>query len=296
MAQQFTPVNIGEAVARGHDVFDLIIGGWGTTADDRWPAQNRFSNALGLDISPAGIAIGPESTVDRCWISWDPAKKVTEATEETSQTLVRCITNERPLMFSQPAGRKEAFNTGTPAGAIERALMFVFPTYGPPNTTGQAWPEPGTIAQTLSPDGYYRADGTFNNGFSPTVPPQLHLQFLLKRDVLPPTGKRAPFNAFGGNGFLLPTFGRRHIHVVASTSAPTGGSFRLAALRGVHNVPQSGPTAHFRLQETTEGLKTTTAADESVHFNLCDPCADYTLLYVTPNEEAGSYYQLTAYD
>jgi hypothetical protein len=76
-----------------------------------------------------------------------------------------------------------------------------------------------------------------------------------------------------------------------------GSVVRLAALRNVNAFLDGGGNAICPVQETTEGQKTSTAVNESMRFQLCEPLADWLAIYVTPGADGSTMaYTITASD
>lgn len=337
-----TALTIEEAIARSHDVFTVLLEDWGTASTDRYPlavAANGVTviNQAAFPQTPAGIAIGPNSTVDRAWLSWNTQKGLQPSLQiQEPESMAHIITHERPLMFAQPAGVGRSTSVLTPpSGGFMRELMqlgllYVLPSYGYSTGPEDAAGTVSRMASTILPPQYYTFDGQLedfptnegNNVFFIDMP-TLELQFILKPGILPPAGKRLPYQfrwysapANGGGVGVpgipeipsgdetlvgaFPTFGRKTI--VIGASATIGETvFRVAALRGLTDIQNAPGEVNNRFvpQETTEGQKTTPAADVMVRFQLCDPCADYILLYATspgPGDDCYVRYTVTAYD
>ncbi len=286
-----------QALSKSSDIFEVLLTDWGTDPSDRWPLSLVSTATVDqptFPITPSGVCIGPRSTVDRAWLSWNTQEKWTQDIfgEAFSQFLSRPLSLEQPIYFAVPAkntGTLESPLTNPIGTAMSRNLFYAFPQM--PLNFPQAT-VPGISESTTVPAEYMTALGDvlpFLSGDWYSVTPLLHLQFLFKPGLTPPT-KRLPWNVKMGQSagstpgvevpiFQVPTFGRKHIHITCSGSE-AGIAYRVGALRGLRNT--TDPT--YVQQESTEGLKGVTtafAANEACHFHLCDPCADYVTLYAT---------------
>ncbi len=284
-----------EAVSRGHDAVDVMLQDWGTNTKDSYP----IATAAGISsfpLTPAGVMIGPRSTVDRCWVSWNTQIRI----PGSPLFVTRELSVDTPLLFAQPASR--GVLTTAPASLItdaqDRNLLFVFPTT--PIAAVPSIDSPPGVRSTVAPANYVRADGSAAV-FGPTnvVQPFLHLRFFLKTGLSAPSTKRFPYQNFASftplqintefRAGIIATFGRKNI-VIQTASSDPAATIVITALRN------SNPT--IPIQETIEGIRTTTAANQSVRFQLCDPAADWIIIYVTPTGAANTSfsYTITAYD
>ena len=287
-----------EAVARGHDAFDVILSNWAGSALDTYPVVNSGARQASFPFTPQAVIIGPESTVDRCWFSWNSQKP--NIASFIPENLTRQLSVDSPLFFSQPANKGIITTGGAPSvKGMTANLLYAYPTL--PINAIPYINNPAGIPSTVIPATYLKADGAVTNFFADYQLPVLHLRFFLKGGLSMPPAKRAPqFTQLPVNGGFvfgagvevqfaaIPVYGRKNIilQMRATTAAAT---FRVAALRGTN------PTT--ALQETTEGLKTTVLANESVRFHLCDPAADWLFLYVNPSVDATDCgFTLAAYD
>jgi len=171
------------------------------------------------------------------------------------------------------------------SNALRLGLLYFFPSLGVASPTFPA--STGRIQSTILPPDYFKQDGTLATfGTANLDSPVLHLQFLLKKDLLAPAPKRFPYINKGsasnlGPGFtdeypiaFLPAFGRKHI-VIEAHGSVAGMTFRVGALRGINQF------VTFRSRETTEGTALAGGVDSTVRFQLDFPCADYIIIYAT---------------
>jgi hypothetical protein len=270
----------------------------------------------GIPVSVAGIAIGPRSTVDRVWVSYNPLKRRNSQIPNQPNGLLRVCSVDSPLMFAQAAGAPGVKNN--PGGPSDPALtlsdlgqFYIFPMAN----SGFPGPEysfsfPTQQDTTVLPATYIDVNGvtrTFGNSMpgpeSTYMPPFLHLYLYLKVPSIPlPPLKRAPLQVQGsilvppneqGTELIVaqvPTFGRKTIKLGMRGAA---GSWRVGALRG---ISQNGS-----MFEQPVDVSMVVPAGTPVVLSPCNECchyADYTNIYFTPSTNAGgaAAFQLTAYD
>lgn len=288
-----------QAVARAHDIFEVMLADWGTASTDCYP--DAQTSQPSFPITPVGVAIGPRSTVDRCWVAWNTQQAWAGALGASfAEFLTRPLSVGQPLYFGTPAKDGPVISApGNIRTAMAEQLFYVFPRM---STT--PWPSTtGHIESTALPATLIKWDGTVVNFTAAEAfeSPTLDLQFILKPGLPPPPTKRFPYNAqlSGSIGPALtevavarfPTFGRKHVHITAS-SPQANVVYRVCSVRGLNNNVLNVP------RESVDGLKTVVNASESVHFHLCDPCADYVTLYATPSVALAQVVSvfITAYD
>jgi hypothetical protein len=315
------PLSIEDAKQRGYDVFEVLFANWGVTdappstifTDMQFPQPGQ----PGIPVSLAGIAIGPRSTVDRCWVSYDPLKKRDQMAANQPNGLLRVCSLDSPLMFVQAAGAAGLKNnpgaTDDPAKTLsDKGQLYIFPMANKP---------PGAITfqfttqqdTTVLPPNYTDVNGVlrgFASKLNPLAPkppletPFLHLYLYLK---VPPiallTTKRAPLqiqgqvvipiNSSGVEKVLahIPTFGRKAVKIMMKASF--GADFRVGALRGISQLAG--------MQEQPVDVATGVPANTPTVLAPCNECchyADYTNLYCTPTTDDLTIvdFQLTAYD
>jgi hypothetical protein len=309
------PFSISEAENRGQEVYEVLVSHWGvsgghpvTLPDNmQWPPQSEPS----VPISLAGIAIGPQSTVDRAWVSYNLQKN--RATPfpinfPVPVNRIRRLSVDSPLMFTQ--GSNPAQNLGqvdNPLPALNVGALYVFPetAYGlqliPPPISFN-YPVPNET--TILPSNYIDALGatrTFINEAGFTMNPLLHLYLYLRAPIIYAPVKRAPLQVKGTVVFThthqeqvvaqIPTFGRKSLHIMMMST--TIANFRIGALRGVSQ--ETG------MQEQPVDSATAVAANTPTILSSCVQAnhdADYTNLYasIDPGGTQQVSFQLTAYD
>src|ERR1700754_3376308 len=107
-ASQLTLAFPEEALARGADIFEVLLADWGTDPSDRWPlsvVSTGNADQPTFSITPVGVAIGPRSTVDRAWLSWNTQQEWQPGVfgEGFAQFLSRPVSVEQPIYFGVPA-------------------------------------------------------------------------------------------------------------------------------------------------------------------------------------------------
>lgn len=305
------PLSIEEAKKRGYDVYEVLFANWGVT---NYPATNFADMQFpqpgqpGIPASLAGIAIGPRSHVDRVWVSYDPLKKRNEKIPGQPNGLLRVCSLDSPLMFAQAAGAPGVKNdpgaVNDPALTLsDKGQLYIFPMSNRP-AGDITFTFPSEQETTVLPPNYKDVNGA-TRVFGPrALGPFLHLYLYLK---VPPIAltytKRAPLQISGqiiippqeeGNEIVvaqIPTFGRRAIKVMMRTGIEA--DFRVGALRGISQLPGMYEQPVDQALLVPGGTPTVLSP-----CNECCHYADYTNLYVTPRDPAGSVcdFQLTAYD
>jgi hypothetical protein len=317
------PFSIEDAIARGQDVYEVLFAGWGLTDA---PPSTQFANMQfptagqpGIPSSVSGIAIGPKSTVDRCWVSYNPGKRRTANDPLQQENLLRALSVDSPLIFTQaspgPGVRNVPGAINDPVTTLaDKGAFYIFPMADHPLGGGGdpiTFKYPRVQATTVLPPTYTDVNGvirTFNFVADTATQPRamspfLHLYLYLKQ---PPIQfiphKRAPLHVQGsflypadsiGTEFIvaqIPTFGRRAIKVMMRGGA---ADFRVGALRAI------GQEAAMFEQPVDQALAV--PAGTPTVLSPCNECchyADYTNLYITPTTNAvtGVTFQFTAYD
>jgi len=295
-----------QAIARGQDVVDVLLQDWGSSVDDAYPILTA-SGVLGLSFTPAAVMIGPWSTVDRCWATWNSQSNGLGF----ERGVIKPLSVDTPISFALPGN-----NTGTPirTGLINPDApdtaqfyneLFFFPQLVTPQSGSVLDVPPGTQS-ALQPTQYVKTDGSTSN-FGPDNIARncLHLRFFLKAGVIPFSTKRFPYQVDSGDVFntlpagaeyalvYVPIFGRKKI-VVRCAANKAGAVFRVGMLR---NSNASSGLYMTPVYETTDGEKTATVANTSLKFEFCEPLADWMVLYVTPALNATAVnFTVTAYD
>jgi hypothetical protein len=268
---------------------------------------------LSVPTSVAGIAIGPQSTVDRCWVSFNLGKLPTFATQLASRTnRLHRLSVDSPMLFTQLANPGQRDDPGGPSNPLitqfQRGALYVFPFAedfgsGIPST----FEFPQLQETTVLPQTYRTASGDaipFDGNVDGNGPilPKLHLYFYLKAPIIHAAHKRFPLQVQGTVGKLvpvapgaerviaqIPTFGRKRIHVMMMSSVQA--DFRIGALRAISQTTglQEQPVDHaLAVPAGMPAILGPCAAAED---------ADYTNLYATVSGRGGTVlFQLTAYD
>lgn len=317
-------LSLQDAISRSADAWDVLIQNWGVGPDaipgtrciDAYPAITQ----PGLSDTIAGVAIGPDSDVDRCWVTFNPSKTLNNANPAYA---MRSLSVGNPLMFSQAGRQAPPVNTFPFIGgeldpyrvAARNNLFYFWPQTGSNNGSI------GSVAlsgdTTVVPRNYVKADGTFAtlNVFGGTnnqvfIPPMLHLRFFLKQNCQAPV-KRAPsvYKQFFNPGWFVsagaerivtqvPVFGRKHIRLLAASSV-ADTRFRVAILPSVYGVfdhPAVAGQETLYAYEITVGDKTVATAAETTSFCVSPAVAEYLLLYATVPVNGNIRWTLVAED
>lgn len=289
------PLSLKDAIARSADIWDVWVNSWGTRIVPNPPTflgpdSYPYLDQAGIPDSIAGIAIGPESDVDRVWITFNATKDL--ANVSRTMDLIREVSVNQPLLFTQAAKQvgSPLLWTDSPQQAQQSNQFYVFANVA---REGQA-----RVTSTELPVSYLKTDFTTAD-FNVAPPainfrlyqPRLQLRFLLREGILP-TAKRGPalYGALNGEStaitnveatiVMLPIYGRKSIGIqmrnVLAGSANDDITFRVAVLRTLNYGTV--------VQEETVGLKTVTAdgnGQASTSFSICNPNASYLILYAT---------------
>lgn len=320
---QFT---IEDAITRDFDTWELLITDWGykgsaAIAADPYSWSFPKVGQRGLP-TVQGIAIGPRSTVDRCFVSYGLQKVIPGG---INYDYSRRLVLGAPLMFAQ-VGTREIVQASSPVvvpptpptPASGAASLVVYPQSGLADTGGNQ----DTTMYGLN---YYRTGPSAPPAgvgfFGPSAladgvnfqSPTLHLIFFLKPQAVAANTKREPYVLNGQktipiasyNTYVLvaqvPTYGRKTVKVQVryldpSAEAGATSTIRIGALQ---TMLTSGPQAAM-----TETLLADTAAvvtdNLSAQVSLTDVRADYINLYLKVAGGAllsvAPRYQICAYD
>jgi hypothetical protein len=321
---------ITDAQSTGQDIYEVQFPSWGvrTAAAGQAAVNPNFQfpppGSPAIPLSLAGIALGPRSTVDRCWVSWNRQKAVGLAgpalggfNQGVPTTRVRPMTNEHPLMFSQAtaigAVPTAAASSGiydpnnSPTYAMQNGLLYVWPKEPTPYPGSDSGADVVcTTAQstTIIPADYIDQNGTGRIfGSAPNggnyYKPYLELYLYLRPPLFSPPTKRFPVlvsdvipvtlpNTITPIDFI-PIFGRKNITV---TLAGRGAVFQLGLINCV--CENSGGTT--MPLEGTAGSAITPGADTSI-IQIANPCADYLVVYANVSAAPTTVQvQVAAYD
>lgn len=310
-----------EADRNGQDVYEVVFDSWGEIigalpAADYTNCQYPGPLEVSVPVSVAAIAIGPRSTVDRCWVTYDLQKRVGGAVINPSAFTdrVRRLSIEAPLLFAQEA---KAGNTGyattstsgiNPIGAQIQGYLYVaaagFNAQNPvvPNVANPSFTTsfPSLQDTTVLPPsvGAATGAGVINLVGVTHVAPLLHLVMYLKPIVNGAPTKRFPQNYTGTKTLTnntetglaqIPVFGRKRI-VLSYQAITHDTSFRVSGVRCLNQEA----TLNW---ETTEAT-TAVVGNTTGRVVIDNPCMDYLLLWATSSDAGGNAlrWSLTAYD
>lgn len=335
------PFTVEDAVARGHDVFEVVFTDWGISPTNPPVATIDFTNLQfpqpgqpGLPATLAGLAIGPKSTVDRAWVTYNLGKRANVTDPDTAYNLIRMVSVESPLVFTQasnPNVRNNPLDNNDPVKTLtQKGALYVYPFVdraaggsavqiinpGSPNALLSSRND-----STVPPLEYRDANGAtraLRNSVVPTptrstfVSPTLHLYCYLKSPYYYPPTRRAPLqyrgisNVPANDGELadercivqIPTFGRRRIVVEAHMDVPAPEAVVGSATFRLGGIPSMGQLEN--IQEVTLATSSAVAPGVPVLMEFHSPGMDYVNLYVTCAvavvASTGLGYAVTAYD
>lgn len=292
-------LSLKDAISRQADVYSVLWQAWGSgvvltnvglngTPLDAYPAFTE----QGFGDSLAGIAIGPRSDVDRCWLTINPSRDLTQA--GLAYPVIRPISVGAPLLFTQPGRISQPLSANAnyllvPPATLAQSLSSCY-------VTCQGQDTPQRTGSTAIPATYLKADFTTAqlnhiDNLAKISMPTLELMLLLRGGLMVPlqrmTARWGNFanEVTAGVGAAevviaqIPIYGRKHISVQMRgehlTDPAATMTFRAAVLRPL-------VTATI-VQEQTVGQKTAGigAPAGAVDFQICDPCADWLILYAT---------------
>ncbi len=303
---------VQEAAQRGQDVFEVLFESWGAP-DLVTPSYRNLTypqpGQPGVPISLAGIALGPRSTVDRAWVTFNLQKPPSVLTgEATASDRVRRLSLGTPLYFTQ-AGKTGTAPYGStplvPNNAVKQqfgeGLLYVYSSnrfLSPPDA---AMAIDGTIRETTILCSTYidavtgAAVSLGNVDLVGYETPFLHLYLYLKAPIVPVPAKRFPMQRRGAPILVagaathiasLPIYGRKHVRIVSHSLQPM--TLRAGLLR---NMAPAG------LVVESDRKTTTALAGIPSEIVYTDPCADYLVLSATvTGADAAAGYSVTAYD
>lgn len=300
---EFADFSFVDAQGFAQEIFEVVFSSWGVRVIDANPVialanlQFPLVGAPGIPASVAAIAIGPRSTVDRCWSSYFRQKPFNNSFLSIDG-LTRRVSLGSPLVWPQAAqgGGVSIGTTNDPENACHLGAFYVFPKARNQGITAATLQSNPAIT-TMTPLQYVSGvDGTtllpWGNSVGNHEDPTLHLYLYLKPLRQLP-GPRFPMQrsftgvvAAAGSPHCigqLPIFGRSRIRLAYTSTAST--AVTLGLLRGLNETP-------------TNNLEVIAATDTHTHGTLSidNPCADYLNIYASPDADATVTYAMTALD
>jgi hypothetical protein len=302
--------SIENALASSQETYDLDFADWGFRSDPLKPNENVRFPSPGKSAIPttlAGLSIGPKSTVDRCWVSWDRQRNLTIPNDTDSGLVTSPL---RRLSLGSPLTYSQATNVGTLVpgvdiavnAAMQRGLLYVFAHafgMGEPPTPfsydlgyfGDTTILPETYVDQFGVIRQFKGSGGFD-----FEAPFLHLVLNLRPPRFSPPTERFPLMRTNTTSVLLanpktrvamiPIFGRKHVRVqvVSRTSGPVMGrtsDFWLGLVRNLNESKTAAPNDFSPVFEINAGTALGLAPDVPASFSLDNPCADYLAIYNT---------------
>jgi hypothetical protein len=309
--------SVDEAQQRGVDVYEVLVNNWSRNdvgeKNLQWPPAGQQAVSLSL----AGIAIGPRSTIDRCWVSYN-LQKHQLSTDVATTDRMRRLSVDSPLIYTQAAlrGTTPDLASDTPYQAQAETGPLIVTAYAgtfntPANYAGKQYPggllEYGPVDSTVMPASYVDVNGASRTFIVESSPPQpgalfplLHLLLYLKAppSFVPlkrfPLVLRGDVSVIGDDVIIaqIPIYGRKRIKLMIIGSAGVTYNFRIGAIRALAD--------YSPIYEEPVDSVTGVPGGTPVVLSSCagqDLNADYLNIYATGSGGAvGAHYQLTAYD
>lgn len=320
--------SIDEAQQRGVDVYEVLVEDWSVNQSGIVNLQWPPAGTPGVPVSVAGIAIGPRSTIDRCWVSYDLQKQKL-GVDLTITDRLRRLSVDSPIIYGQAArkGITPDYSIITPIEEQVQKGPLVITAYAglvgdPTNFGGSPYPGLtafGPVDSTVIPDEYVDATGAVRNFIPESGPPSapgalnplLHLLIYLKAPPAYVPTRRFPLVLRGKSipqantqvEFLvaqIPVYGRRQIKLMMVGHGTGPWSFRIGGLRALAAANASFTNIY---EEPVDGTTTPVADGVPVVLSACNGLntgLDYLNIYATTAQETGSgsfvTYQFSAYD
>lgn len=283
---------IDDAIARGFATWDLLVTGWGY--QPAGPVVYDYSKSFpkvgekGLP-SVYGVAIGNQSSIDRCYVSYALEKlQINTDPDAASWDAAHRVSVGSPIMFPQ-AGQREIVQNPSPSAILApengKATLVVYPTATASEFSG------ARDESTLFTGAYRKADGTTASftGATSYTSVLLHLVFFLQ----PPTVGAAPIrmpatwrgsgNAGVGTETLIgaiPTFGRKTVAITLRNGIGAATTWRIATIKNINLAPTIG--------EVTDTTFAAVPVSESRRLVITNCDSDAVLIYATIAAGAGS--------
>jgi hypothetical protein len=327
--------DVSDAIASSQGIYEAQFFNWGvrTVAAGANAVNPNFQypqpGLPGLPSALAAIAIGPRSTVDRCWATWDRQKPTTPPPVPGSNGVgsrPRPLSVQAPILFASgaQAGILPSTTGGTmnnsPLAAMQGGQLYVFPKDTTPvllagsyeySWNGANRVQTNAAATTVPPAAYNDQVGTnwpWPTASTPALSyeaPFLELLLYLREpsfapctarfpyfsNVGPPTAAISVTGSYQPVGYY-PIFGRKHVSVGVVSSA-ADSSIRLGLLTCISENQAPGTSPPFELPG---GTQTGIAANATAGFFLNNPCADYLIVYANVPAPANIFVQVSAYD
>ena len=333
MPYQSHGFTIEDSIARNEEVYEVEFTRWGTRLDDPsagiLPQENLQFPPPGARPIPSSVAvaaIGPRSTVDRCWITWDRQKilKIPPADvvyPERVVSMPRIVTCDAPLLFPQSTRVTPSLPaTQSWWDAMQFGTAYVFP-WGPApgfNPAGQGSGGASHGGKFGTTTGFYvgqtfvTLDGKVLP-FTPEEEPFLQLLLYTKPPLFAPPARRAAMlrskvwsstsdpndNDDDGIVAIYPIFGRKRVgislisHNFSGVPAKTC-DYTVGIIRNVNEDPLFEPAPLFEVK-AAEALGV--PGETGINIQLNNQCADYVVIHIkTLTSPAGGALTVVAED
>lgn len=321
----FTPQNlqVEDALATSQDVYEVQFTDWGVRTvppgqtainpNFQWPPPGIKA----VPASLAAIAIGPRSTVDRCWVTWDRQKLTAVIPPGPESAGSMTESRPRPLSVGNPISFATATKLGIlgtvdpppaknndPVTAMHFGLLYAFPKDTGDASQSIVDPNSTTILPAKYADeaGVIQGLGLTLNPLIVFETPYLELLLYLQEPKISlPTARFPHFVSASGqvttlNTFelvaQLPIFGRKHIGL-GLRNVTHATDYRVGFLRCIReNLP---PTTSPPF-EVPAGSALAVPAGQAANFSFNNPCADYLNVYAKVAAASFIDVELAAYD
>lgn len=217
---------IEDALATSQATYDLDFTDWGFRVAPDTNVRFPEGTSRAIPTTLAGISIGPKSTVDRCWVSWDRQKVLAIPNDSNPDDVTsppRYLSLGTPLTYAQATVIGSLGANDGVRNAMQRGLLYVFAYAEGLDTATHDGVNGHT---TILPVNYADQFGTshvFADAGGGFEAPFLHLVLNLRPALMAPPTKRFPLNRTSLASVLLanpktrialiPIFGRKRVRV-----------------------------------------------------------------------------------
>lgn len=329
--------SIDDALASSQDVYEVQFPDWGVRTQ---PAAQASVNPnfqfpppgiAAIPTSLAALAIGPRSTVDRAWVSWDRQKLVAAipGTQEVNpivkESRLRRVSVEHPITYACASKRgilpstlvsppvANLFQNNSPTHAMDTGLLYVFPKDSqPPYVNSQDIADASAVMvdpdrTTILPAHFIDQAGVTwpfspnTNANAVLITPYLELVLYFRSPLISPPTSRAPYHLDTAAQVtvlntlepvaFIPIYGRKHVGLTLLNRNLHTTDYRIGFLRITRE--EAINSTPF---EGAGGTALAVAAGHTADFKFDNPCADYLTIFASTTAASFISIQLAAYD
>lgn len=300
-------MTLDQAITRKMATWEVMLGAVGR-AGDNLTYPNLFMVPPSRSLpSVAGIAIGPRSQIDRCWVFWDPQVVINAQLDTPGIDFCRRLTRESPLLYTQ-YGKKNIPNPATLAGPSTALRILADPVLATGNGTKVDDCGVLTVPDTFFPESsivetaFSILDST--QGQPEANQPYLHLVFYLKPAVQAPGTIRmpleinatvqlsgpggspvAPIPVFAG---AIPVHGRKHVSVQAYAPFTSADVFDVRVGGLQPGLALEGPQGDIPKEFTiNDSVLVNCSATNAPRLEIENPNCDYITIWATRDSGGG---------